>query len=204
MYLFLTDEYKGIREESHKLLVKAMTSCGCFKEGEFPELVYSEKGKPSIPAANNSENPSFSVSHTKNYWGVLVSKTPCGFDMQLNVELSYRDLAERIFSEAEADAIMKINSEATSEQQHLFYRIWTMREAYIKAVGGSVFDKLPVSMLTENEVFTSNGVVLNTKDITQQLEIMNIAENYKLYAAVCMIYDAEGIKDKTIDIVTEW
>jgi 4'-phosphopantetheinyl transferase len=90
-------------------------------------------GKPSIlaPAAPALE---FNLSHTR---GLAVCAVclgqEVGVDTEANERVSdYPGLARRFFSPAEATALESLPSE---QQPAVFFRFWTLKEAFIKALG---------------------------------------------------------------------
>lgn len=91
----------------------------------------SEHGKPSLTPNQNLE---FNVSHTKGM-AVLGFCRGCriGIDVEhIRTDFQTSEIAERFFSETERAALRAI----PLEQRHkAFFRIWTRKEAYIKALG---------------------------------------------------------------------
>lgn len=98
------------------------------------ELVfrYNRYGKPSL--ADPSGLPiRFNLSHTA---GLAICGVTCRRDLGVDVENLDRggklDLARRYFAESESAALEGMGEE---EQPAAFYRLWTLKEAYIKARG---------------------------------------------------------------------
>ena len=92
---------------------------------------YSEHGKPSLRPNQNLE---FNVSHTK---GMAVlgfcRRYRIGVDVErVRTDFQTSEIAERFFSEAERTALRAIPVE---HRHRMFFRIWTRKEAYIKALG---------------------------------------------------------------------
>jgi 4'-phosphopantetheinyl transferase len=92
------------------------------------------QGKPRIAEPIGYEWLRFNLSHTRG--GVL-----CGVarDVELGVDVETMDratdhlgLCERYFSPAETAAL---RSAPTERQRDMFFRFWTLKEAYIKARG---------------------------------------------------------------------
>lgn len=87
-------------------------------------------GKPNL-TENNLE---FSVSHSAE-WGVIAvsPSQPVGVDVErADPRVTYRGLAQRFFSTAEFSALVALPPE---QQLTGFYRVWTSKEAFIKALG---------------------------------------------------------------------
>ncbi|MEM6777347.1 MAG: 4'-phosphopantetheinyl transferase superfamily protein [Planctomycetota bacterium] len=96
-----------------------------------------DHGKP-IMAVPESSRRSFNVAHTS---GLVL----CGLgasadrDQWLGVDVEQLDrrtdsaLADRYFAQEEIDQLDRTSSE--TERQFLFLKIWTLKEAFIKAIG---------------------------------------------------------------------
>ncbi|OLS20004.1 MAG: 4'-phosphopantetheinyl transferase psf-1 [Candidatus Heimdallarchaeota archaeon LC_3] len=90
----------------------------------------NERGKPFI---KNSELK-FNISH-KNDLAVIALGINCevGVDIEyLRNEIDYYKLIKRFFSREEKE---KFNNLRPLNQKELFFRIWTMKEAIVKALG---------------------------------------------------------------------
>ncbi len=89
------------------------------------DMVYAENehGKPYFASAPQLH---FSISHSGNYAAVMISESECGVDVEITGEPNL-NLAARFFHPDETEALNKNSA--------LFYRIWTLKESYIKALG---------------------------------------------------------------------
>jgi len=92
-----------------------------------------EYGKPQIAQAGN-ESVHFNLSHSGDLLLILVGRSS---ELGIDVENSHRlrrftRIAQRYFSESEVHELLKLTG---SEQQRRFYRLWTLKEAYLKARG---------------------------------------------------------------------
>ncbi len=95
---------------------------------------YSSHGKPSLVDRDNSERLSFNLSHSKDLaiaavaWDRLV-----GIDVEyMRENLDFLKLAGRFFAKNEAEALLNVS---LNQRKETFFRIWTRKEAYIKAHG---------------------------------------------------------------------
>lgn len=92
-------------------------------------------GKPVIsPAAVEGREIGFSLSHSKRHAIVAVSTVP---DVGVDVEEEREDidvtgLATRYFAHEEVDVLLSLPLSAA--RRH-FFRVWTAKEAFVKAVG---------------------------------------------------------------------
>ncbi|MCH5196644.1 MAG: 4'-phosphopantetheinyl transferase superfamily protein [Oscillospiraceae bacterium] len=113
---------------AHSLLSCALREYGIdYVSGATP-MVYGEQGKPAL-----AEHPGvhFNISHADGISAVVVSENECGIDCE-PVRRHNPRVAERVCSESE-QAMLKAASE--SERDLLFFRLWTLKEAYVKALG---------------------------------------------------------------------
>jgi len=96
------------------------------------QIDYSRAGKPFIP----NSNISFSISHSKDIVGVVVTnKLTIGLDIEYKRPLKITDSSFAFFSEVEKEAIL-----AAQKPSHRLINYWSKKEAFIKAVGGRMFD----------------------------------------------------------------
>ena len=98
---------------------------------------YGAHGKPTlVPAMAPSLRPTlhFNATHSEGFGMIAVSRAcVLGIDVERVVDLPDADIvAERYFSLAERDALRRMPPE---ERSAAFYRCWTRKEAFIKAIG---------------------------------------------------------------------
>lgn len=84
-----------------------------------------KNGKPEL------EFCFFNISHSGKYAVCAVSDVPVGIDIEKMTDFKRRE-RYMLFSKEESDYV----NEAESTER--FYTLWTMKEAYIKAVGGTL------------------------------------------------------------------
>jgi 4'-phosphopantetheinyl transferase len=95
---------------------------------------YSEKGKPELSQPTSTRGLSFNVSHSgaaallgfslRKQIGVDVEKIRSDFDTDA--------IAKRFFSAREQEQLFK---EPAERRHEIFFRCWTLKEAFIKALG---------------------------------------------------------------------
>jgi 4'-phosphopantetheinyl transferase len=91
-------------------------------------------GKPEAIMAPDEPRLRINLSHTRGLAAVaLTLEADIGVDVEwMARETSYLDLARRFFSEAEQHHLANTHAEA---QRSVFFALWTLKEAYIKAIG---------------------------------------------------------------------
>jgi 4'-phosphopantetheinyl transferase len=107
------------------------------KPGEIV-LVYDSYGKPSLSPLQNCEGLSFNLAHSGNravY--ALARNVQIGIDIeQCRNDVAVEELAERFFSKRESSALRSLPED---ERREAFFRCWTRKEAYLKALGQGLF-----------------------------------------------------------------
>jgi 4'-phosphopantetheinyl transferase len=89
---------------------------------------YGLHGKPS------TDRIQFNLSHTKTACAIAIThQGNIGIDIEdITREVDIDNIAKRVLSKTE---INYLNSVPTIEKQQTFYRCWTRKEAYVKALG---------------------------------------------------------------------
>jgi|SRR5215213_5365147 len=106
------------------------------KPGEF-RFSYGAYGKPALV----SEGLRFNMSHSHGVALVAVAlDRELGVDVEhVRADFATEDIARRFFSRAEVAAF---NALVKEEQVAAFFRCWTRKEAYIKAIGRGLSEPL--------------------------------------------------------------
>lgn len=87
-----------------------------------------DHGKPQLVGAPFH----FNLSHTDGWALLAVAQEPVGVDLESIRPRDLLTLAQRFFHPDEAAALQQARLD---DQQPLFYRIWTAKEAYLKGIG---------------------------------------------------------------------
>ena len=89
------------------------------------EIVLNEFGKPSF----KSSKYFFNTSHSGQYALCVISNVEVGCDIEEIKEYKPR-IAERFFTDKE-----NFYLEVSNDKNEMFYRIWTLKESYMKCIG---------------------------------------------------------------------
>ena len=103
----------------------------------------TEHGKPFF---KNAPDVHFSISHSSSKVAVAFSDREVGCDIEEVAEIDLA-VAERFFSPAEYEAIMQ--KEGSDVRLKEFFRYWTLKESYMKAIGMGM--SLPPNSFTLSE-----------------------------------------------------
>jgi len=181
--LYYTHCYENRQGESRHLLLKAITSyIGNNKKAEqlVTSIRYKDKlGKPEIEGFDE-----FSISHSERTWAVLIGKRECGLDIQYPKNARFQEVADRFFDEFDKEAVRE-------KGQSEFFRIWTRREALIKAIGASVTMSNTPSVLEEEVIFEGRKYSLRDIDLPAEEQT---GEQIDLNVAVCIEGHMEAVE----------
>jgi 4'-phosphopantetheinyl transferase len=115
---------KGFLREILATYLSTNASAVAFRANEF--------GKPFLDAPFQSSNIDFNVSHSKDLVVIAVA-----FDRQVGVDVEFvrpindfESIARRWFTDFELELVMGERDALSS-----FYRCWTRKEAFVKAIG---------------------------------------------------------------------
>jgi len=122
---------------AHVLLRRTLSRYGDLAP-EAWTFVVDTNGKPSLPPAAGCTRPvSFNISHTH---GLVACAVARDVDVGVDVEAIDRaadglEIAERFFARAE---LAELEGCAASARAERFTELWTLKEAYLKAVGSGL------------------------------------------------------------------
>lgn len=105
--------------------------------GETLAFEYGEYGKPQLTVPCNALNLQFNVSHSHDLALIAITQAVAvGVDLeQVNSAANYIDISDRFFTPAEHQVLLQ---HPQTQQCQAFFRLWTRKEACIKALGGSI------------------------------------------------------------------
>ena len=144
LYLFPDIPKRGEdtkRTLAGRILLKKMIKRLYGKE-DF-KLYYNENGKPLCDFCY------FNISHSGDYAVCAVSEREIGVDTEQMLGFKKRE-RYMLFSAEETDYINECDSE------NRFF-LWTMKEAYVKAIGGRLKNAAEINLVSNKTVNTSLG-----------------------------------------------
>lgn len=139
--------------DSHVILRQVLAH---FTGLQADKLVISNliQGKPFL----QNHQLKFNLSHTKNAFLIAVSDLEIGVDMEeIQNEIDFNGIMDYAFS----------RSDKLFCQEHelpvAFTRIWTLKEAYLKAIGTGLSEKMTEMNITGSEsILNKDGFRFNT------------------------------------------
>ncbi len=94
---------------------------------------YGERGKPALAEEFEDREIRFNLSHSHGLALLAVARREVGIDIEfIEREVEHEQIATRFFSASECAELLALPSAQRSEG---FFRCWTRKEAYIKALG---------------------------------------------------------------------
>lgn len=137
---------KGLRYRFSKDRVRSVVAFCLLSSmlGFVPQsFVYNENEKPFLEEGV----PLFSITHSDNCVAVAISKFDVGIDSEA-LRKCPKEVMTNVFTKKEISMI-----ENSQDEDNTFFKIWTLKESYIKALGrGFSFPLKDVEFLIENEM----------------------------------------------------
>lgn len=132
LIIILTENGPGSRIALLRSGLKIMGTSGIDTELSEEDLCRTADGKPFFI---NHRDIHFSLSHSGDYIACSFSDRETGLDLQENKEphTSALRIAKRFFAPLEYENLLSVQDPA--EQLSLFYRLWTIKESYLKFIG---------------------------------------------------------------------
>jgi len=118
---------------SHALLRHALSKYVSLPASHW-QFVCGEHGKPELAASLNLPGLFFNLTHTDGFSACVVSlNRRCGIDAEnIHRKNKLEAVAQRMFAEEE---LAQLDEKNIGTQ---FYSFWTLREAYVKALGSGL------------------------------------------------------------------
>lgn len=172
-FLELSSKEERYRSLTGEVIIRSMICQLTGLKNEVLNFNYSEQGKPFIDGLPNLH---FNLSHSQDWVVAILDEEPIGIDVEFIQSINLK-VAKRFFSKFEYESLM--NLEGTKRLQ-MFYRIWTLKESFIKAIGkGFSIPLSSFSTITRGNELTT----LRYEDKNYYLKEFHIEPAYKL--SVC-------------------
>ncbi len=149
------------------------------------EFEYGEKGKPSLILEQNQRKIYFNLAHS-NHLAIyaITSINHLGIDIEYSKRnIEALDIAERFFSKNEIASLRVLPS---AEQLSGFYKIWTRKEAFVKAIGVGLSH--PLDQFSVDGSLDKSAIKLHTQNpsIKNDWYIYNVAISQEYVAALSL------------------
>jgi len=153
-----------------------------------PELIkfsYTPQGKPYLENNTRENSPEgknigiqFNLSHSQNLalYAVAIDCGNHSFDRSVGIDLEYcrplpdaLALAKRWFLPSEYQELL-----TQTNQELNFFRIWTAKEAYLKATGVGLRDLATVEVIITPENSLQYKTINGSKELAQQWSLLEL------------------------------
>lgn len=144
---------------------------------------YGEFGKPELVKEQNFSNIHFNVSHSGDYILIGISESGAiGVDVEkVSEDIDLPSISERFFSADEAAYLNKLSGDKSLKS---FFKVWTQKEALIKANGmGLSFGLDSWSTKPEEDIY-----IISIDD--KKYSVTNIDISNEYYGAMCKCLQA--------------
>ena len=147
---------------------------------------YSKNQKPFLGSAYAESGISFNVSHSGGIGlYAFARRREIGVDVeQIRRDFDVESIADRFFSASERENLSALPE---SEKVDAFFRCWTRKEAYIKAIGEGL--SLPLSQFDVSlEALETNALLATRPDSSEaeQWSIREVSGGAGYSAALCV------------------
>lgn len=164
------------------------------KQHQIPEkdIVISKTGKPEL-------SPSFSlyfnISHAGEYVLFCSGSQPLGIDIE-EIQPDYLSIAENFFTKEEQNEIFA--KETLSKKEETFFKLWTMKESYMKATGLGFLLPLHTFSIIIKE---SEAIFLTPQNANQEFHLQELKAPIGYTASLCVSAKYEGALPQTPTII---
>uniref|UniRef100_A0A0D3GXV9 holo-[acyl-carrier-protein] synthase n=1 Tax=Oryza barthii TaxID=65489 RepID=A0A0D3GXV9_9ORYZ len=153
----------------------------------------------------------FNISHTSSLIACgIAMDAPIGIDVEekkRKTTKSILSLARRYFTTSEVDSLAKIAD--SDAQQKEFIKLWTLKEAYVKALGrgfsGAPFNRFSIQLKTNSRIqITKAPKVCNDSDsgdyLSENWRFALTELNSSYYMAVCIEDNSRGSENGSVPL----
>uniref|UniRef100_A0A0E0EBR6 holo-[acyl-carrier-protein] synthase n=1 Tax=Oryza meridionalis TaxID=40149 RepID=A0A0E0EBR6_9ORYZ len=153
----------------------------------------------------------FNISHTSSLIACgIAMDAPIGIDVEekkRKTTKSILSLARRYFTPSEVDSLAKIAD--SDAQQKEFIKLWTLKEAYVKALGrgfsGAPFNRFSIQLKTNSRIqITKAPKVCDDSDsgdyLSENWRFALTELNSSYYMAVCIEDNSRGSENGSVPL----
>lgn len=154
---------------------------------------YGDYGKPQLAPFCNLLNLQFNVSHSHEM--ALIAVTPAaavGIDLEhVNTQVDYHNISRRFFAEDEHYVLLQ---QPVKQQCHVFFQLWTRKEACIKAMGGSIAHALDQVTVAQGLQQSPVTITVIEQSSSRLLFVHNLALGKNYLGAVATTQPLQNLR----------
>jgi len=149
--------------------------------GIINKHIIFDKNQYGKPYLKSHPEINFNISHSGNLVACVIDNKPVGIDVEQVKHIEYEGIAESFFSARELENIYKKD---LCRQIGEFYRIWTLKESYVKCCGQGL--SIPLKSFSIS-IDSSDKIrsVIDSKYSEHIFNTFEVEPDYKI--AVCSI-----------------
>ena len=185
-----------------RILLKSVLCERLYCKPKDIQMNINEKGRPELTF---NQDVQFNLTHSKDIVLVAVGNSKLGVDVEYMKERNYLEIAKHFFSQEEYAQL----KENTCDLSVMFYSLWTLKEAYVKYLGQSLFDRkiqIRFQMRSKHKLFPQNTnanvdfwtYALNDEYVfsvlTEQADWKNEKETLQIFKMNCVINNSSQQK----------
>lgn len=185
-----TDRLRFFRDKRLSIGVEYLLMHACKELGidyRKETIVTGSNGKPDF------KNPDihFNLSHSGNMAMCAVSDSPVGCDIERITEADI-NCARRFFSPAEVNSIIEAGS--IEKMNRMFYRIWTLRESYVKCTGMG----LRKSLDTFSVCFDGSSICIMPREENDRYSLYENCIQDLYCSSVCIERETDNMRNTCV------
>lgn len=201
LYDLISDErkekiikYHFDKDKLHSMFAEVILRYALWERYGLKDLVIqkNEYGKPYLV---NNKDIYFNLSHSGDWVLCGVGNENLGIDVEQidDIELS---VAEEFFTKEESDYLFTLNE---NDRLIAFYKIWTLKESYIKNVGEGL--SIPLnSFMFKNEDNNIKIYIQGKKDDNYSFLIRSLDEQHSM--SLCVTGEIDNMINNNFTILT--
>lgn len=192
-YIRTDDQWRSALAE---LLLRDVIHAECKLDRD--EIIFCEKahGKPIL---NDHPNFHFNVSHSGDWIVCVTAPYPVGIDVQLIKSVS-EGLAQRFFT---AEEYHSIAIKTGKSRLHHFFKIWVLKESYIKMIGLGMNLPLNSFAVEVNNKTDHARVLYSSVSDPAFLKLYDFVPEYQLAVCACEDIFTDRLIERTLDQIFE-
>lgn len=166
--------FRNIKVVYRSVLGEILTRYGvCLLNGCMNQEIkinFRENSKPSLIFPQNLD---FNISHSGDWVVCAISDKTIGIDVEL-IKNANINIAKRFFTKEEFDYIVNHDEKNINEA---FYRVWTLKESYLKAIGKGL--TIPLNSFSIN--FNKEKIFVESQHNSCEkycFKILNLGKEY--------------------------
>lgn len=180
--------YDSVRSVYAEVLLKYALKLKCEKKSIY-NIAYNEYGKPYLQGENKFF---FNISHSGDWAIIAFGSSQVGVDIE-KIDVNNISYLADAFTE---DEKTYVNTQDKAQQIKNIFRLWTLKESYVKYLGTGMFTDL-----ADFTVDLSIGKVRNTSDgaVIKGIHFNSAIIDTEYYLSVCSADEKVCVKEIELD-----